>query len=390
MKKKLLLTGYIGNNNLGDDLMMQEVIARLLERYPDIMITVMVRFIGVPYHDMTRFGKNVKVINLHTFRIGKIKELIYKYCVMSRFDATIWVGGTCFSDVEGHGLYAYFKHDILAKHDFGYLGIGIDYLSKEENKKRAAQLFENSAVLTFRDSTSYATACDLINDYGCKDDKNIKHIGCAEDIVYLTLDRLKSQWHGSDINAIIETKKHNKRLLISARNLQRFLDKDRRDYINRQILNSVIRIAEYYDTIAFLPLDEFLDHDINVCLKEQLESVLTDKTKIIEVITHMEPADKVRYIATSDTYICGRLHGVMIAELCGVKTVALNYAYKMDLFMESIGRQSDAISVEDVTEDNIINVLSSRTEFDSKDIIAEKIKQATNNFEHLYSYIENQ
>ena len=355
---RVLLTGYVGNNNLGDDLMMMKTIAFLQKTYPDIEITVLIRYQGKVKRQC--YGSDIKIINLHWFRLGKIKETVYRYFIMPGYDLTLWVGGTCFADIGGNGLYSYFKHNISKKHAFGYVGIGIDYLEDSLKQKQAKELFENSSLTVFRDVVSARKLPELGLEAG----------KTSEDIAYLALDE------------IVNTKSKKNRLLVSWRYQSQYMDKQAEDRHIQVLLDTVEKIAQQYDEIVFLPIDEHMDGGVN----RRLANCMQTKTDVtVRCIDHMDAYEKMKFISESKDYICGRLHGVLIGELAGCNVVSLNYSLKMDIFTEVINRQCDVVPVNQLSTEQIRSALAAGAmeEKERLQLFNEKKQSAELNYKYL-------
>lgn len=389
---RILLTGYVGNNNLGDDLMMMETINFLKDKYPKAEITVMVRYQGCK--DRQNYGEDIRIVNLHGFRLSVMKEWIYGHLLINRYDLVLWVGGTCFADIGGNGLYSYFKHNIKRKIPYGYLGIGIDYFEDATKRKQAEELFSDSSLTVFRDEVSLKQAGKLV---GNKTADMKTEFGIGEDIVYRVLNR------------IFPEDKKTDRLLISWRYQSQYMSAEAEEELTRILLEAVYHRAEEYREVVFLPIDEHMDGEVNRRLAKDLRSRLKrehlqsieneDKNKAdenrnqrlpkVRYIDHMEAEEKLMFIARSKSYICGRLHGVMIGEYAGCNVAALNYSLKMHIFMESIGRTCDVVPVNEMTEEKIHSALSAGVMENRKAVLKQKAKLVDKNYEYLAKVIDS-
>lgn len=371
---RILLTGYVGNNNLGDDLMMMETVRFLQEKYPKAQVSILIRYQGCKTKMRQNYGENLRIINLHPFRSGKIKEWIYGNFIVTHYDLVLWVGGTCFADIGGNGLYSYFKHNIKRRIPYGYLGVGIDYFENQEKRKQAAELFTGSLLNVFRDETSLKQAKKLL---GPEKEGSDPVFYLSEDIVYRVLRRIKPE------NGLNRPKK--KRLLISWRYQSQYMEWEEEEKRMSVLEDAIAEIAEDYEEIVFLPIDEHMDSSVNYRLSEQIRQRVGTKAAYVG---HMEAMDKLMYIASSESYICGRLHGVMIGELAGCNVAALSYSLKTRIFMESIGRQCDAVWVGDMTREKLLAALSNGCMKNCEKLQEEGAAKADKNYEYLAEGID--
>lgn len=370
---RILLTGYVGNNNLGDDLMMMETVGFLQEKYPGARISILIRYQGCKTRQC--FGQGIKVINLHPFRIGKIKEWLYGHLIAADYDLVLWVGGTCFADIGGNGLYSYFKYNIKRGVPYGYLGVGIDYFRNEEKRRQAKELFRNSHLTVFRDETSLRQARELTKTEA---DGGSTAFYLSEDIVYRVLKRTA---FSSGSGCFRE-----KRLLISWRYQSQYMKWEEEEKQMAVLEDAVAEIAGAYEEIVFLPIDEHMDSSVNHILAERIGQRVETK---VTFIGHMEAMDKLKFIAASESYICGRLHGVMIGELSGCNVAALSYSLKMQIFMESIDRQCDAVWVKDMTKEKLLAALSCGSMKNFEKLREEGAVKADKNYEYLAEGIDS-
>lgn len=336
---KILLMGYIGNHNLGDDLMMRAFVGRLYEMCPDAEITLLLRFCGVDEEVGELLGmlklrnKTLHVRSVHNLRLAAVKTYIYGNFIAPKYDLCLWVGGTIFNDTSGKGLYDYFSYNIKKKIPFGYIDIGIDNIDKKERILHARELFGHSAITILRDKESCDIAMKLRGKNHTPAGDFYSDIMQTDDLVYLALEERE------------ETQKKNV-LLISWRNLSEYLTEDE----EKRAQEDVAKFAKIWldekgedACVELLPIDTFTDTEANerlkeVLVKEGISNVLLEKSP--------DPDVKIEHIATADTYISGRLHSTMFGEYYGCNVISVNYSPKMDRFLKSIKRECDMTDIQ--------------------------------------------
>lgn len=335
---KILLMGYIGNHNLGDDLMMRAFVGRLYEMCPDAEITLLLRFCGVDEEvgDLMKMlelrNRTLHVRSVHNLRLAAVKTYIYGNFIAPKYDLCLWVGGTIFNDTSGKGLYDYFSYNIKKKIPFGYIDIGIDNIDKKERILHARELFSHSAITILRDETSRDIAVRLRGKNHTPAGDFCADIMQTDDLVYLALEEKD------------ETEK-KKVLLISWRNLSEYLTEDE----EKRAQESVAKFAKIWldekgedAGVELLPIDTFTDMQANERLKDVLaKSGISN----VSIETSPNPDVKIEHISTADTYISGRLHSTMFGEYFGCNVISVNYSPKMDRFLKSIGRECDMTDI---------------------------------------------
>jgi polysaccharide pyruvyl transferase CsaB len=145
---RLLLAGYIGCGNLGDDAMMLGFTHRL----PDYDITVMA---GSPEEVNRNYGFNVV-----PRRDGKAVEAAIKNC-----DALVFPGGSIFQDVTSVFSVKYYNDLVSDAKKAGkkvlILGQGVGPLTNMFGKRMAASAFNAADAISVRDPQSLQTLKDL-------------------------------------------------------------------------------------------------------------------------------------------------------------------------------------------------------------------------------------
>lgn len=355
---RLLITGYYGAGNFGDDIMLEAVCKKLIKMYPNIKISILKMFekdlqIDIP--------KSVKVINFYKIR-GVFRKSFMRYLFMKN-DIFVWGGGTCFTDEDGDGLYDYMK---MAKENgvkIAYLGVGVGKLSKEERIEKIQYLMKNLDFISLRDEKSY--------EY-CK--KNVPNweekVFLAEDLAYLYFENK---------NLINKDKKNSikKNIVVSWRNLINYRTEDEENKLIKELVAFLeILLKDTNNTISILPLDDRKDIAKCESIYIALKNICPER---VEFINNLSPAEKVDLLIGCDANISARLHGIFVSEIVGIKTIGLSYSIKIEEFLKSINKESDYLNIDNITKEILMEKFEETNNVVDNKLILDKIEKSNNN-----------
>lgn len=345
---KILITGFFGVNNLGDDIML-EVFCKALITNCQSTITVLNL-----YGDKNNYHlpKEIEILDISKFRHGK--TLIVAEYFSRIYDALFWIGGTCFTENAGNGIYSYMKAFHKRGKKFGYIGVGIGNVESNKKKKMYRWLLDNASLATFRDRESYKTATDWSS--------NSRLYLCA-DLVYLLENTNSGLAHTSDY------------MLISWRSFTGYYEKEIEDKAITELCNYVSLHKHQYSHVYIA----ILGNDVDIDRNKEIYTILSKKIDVI-FLDSISINKKIELISGAKTVITGRLHGVFISEMNGVNTVAIGYDNKLERFMESIDANGDLVYPDKMTIDSISKAAENRVNI-SYDFIANQKKDALRNIE---------
>ena len=322
---KILVTGFFGVNNLGDDIMLDSFMENIHDKS------------SVSLLQLYKGGKvetEISVKNLSMIPYGKSKIIDVFHSRL--FDGLFWIGGTCMTDSAGDGAVRYMESFKAKGKKAGYIGIGINEIHNQERKKAYKRILDCADIVTLRDEKSYNIAREFSNN---------PKIFLTEDLVYLS-------------ESIIAPKleKTKSRLLIAWRSLKGYYSEKTENYAIDQLVETLIRHKSDYDEIVVSSLGNNVDIDINKRIYEKLYSVFSN----VEYINENDYRKRIDMILSATTVITGRLHGVFIAEWNNINTVAIGYDTKVMSFLKSVGREADLLLPENMDFDSIERALSSK------------------------------
>jgi len=290
---KLCLIGYYGFRNLGDDLMLNNLIQYFLKKSSIKKIYVFVRenyyeqtYSRIQYLPLNRFSKLAKTIAIF------------------RSDLVIWGGGTCIYDNKG--LFDILKIQKISKFlgkKFIFLGIGIGKINNA--KETACKILKNADYIYFRDNNSFQKANELIK---------IKNSCVGSDLVFLDTNIEKKFQSSSSIKNISFSGVYN-------------TDKK---WVKFYALQLEKLIENFSCIIHFLPAHTG-DKNDNIFHKEIIKVIKSDKIKLHNL---RKPQEFINTLSTMDFHIGMRLHSIIFADLFGIPNIGIEYAPKVRYYIK--------------------------------------------------------
>lgn len=320
--KEIILLGYYGAGNFGDDMMLRGLLAELLSLDSQIRINVVSYYDKpIPLFDLSR----VQIVRVESF-VAKLVQLVPLFCKSS---FAIFGGGTPFTDTEGDGSYKFFRLARLLGCRFGYLGIGIGSMENQVRRRRAGWLLRECDFAVFRDPESMSRARELLNQ------ENNTYFSLGEDLSYLDINT----------NHVFQKKvsvdiRNTRNLVVSWRQIV-FAEAD---ICPEELMESfALALCSLINqlnivSVTLLPLDLSKDMDVHRrLLSNILQKVSLDDLSIDQSVT-LNARRSV--IQNADMYISVRLHGVLMGKCLGVPTVGINYSPKVRYYFDSIDSKS--------------------------------------------------
>jgi polysaccharide pyruvyl transferase CsaB len=326
----IVIHGYYGAGNIGDDAILESIIDSIHKRNPKARISVISRGITAAYKGPYK----VETIYVNSFNkiVQKIKSA----------DAVILGGGGLLQDYNGWkpqrtlGIQAkgmnYYGQIVNLAARFNkpvYIyAIGIGPLSTPGGKKYACSLLSKAKMITVRDTDSY----QFIK-------KNLPN-----QPVQLTADPALNLKAISPSKARMYLRKENvpvqKRLIGICLRPWMFKPGEREQLLNRIALTARKLAHDQRNHIVLLPFSSY-SGDIKI---------MKDLAKRFKPSTYTLLSGK--YQAKALKGICGlfslmigmRLHALILSASLGVPVIGLTYDPKMSHFLREIGQPNNDIS----------------------------------------------
>lgn len=321
---KIVISGYYGFANAGDEAMLTAIIKSLRSKDETVQLTVIS---GNP----TVTAKKHNVVSIHRFNPWKIIAAV-KDC-----DLLLSGGGSLLQDVTSKKSLLYYLSVLaigkLLSKKVMLFAQGIGPIRDRLLRKLTKIVCSGADVITVRDADSLT---------------ELKRIGISDDKVVLTADSVltlpqASVSQGAEIMKKFGVPDNKKIIAVSVRPWQQS------DYI-KEIAEAADVLAEKYNAhIVLLPLQYAVDIDVSESVRKNMKN--KDAAAVISMSCDTEQF--LSLIGNADLLIGMRLHALVFASVMEVPFVAVSYDPKIDGFVKEISGVS-AGNVETLESKDIV------------------------------------
>lgn len=339
--KKVILSGYYGFNNAGDEAVLYSIIAALRGLDENLEITVLS---NNPEHTIKAY--QVKAINR-----WKVKEI---YPAIKEADLVISGGGSLLQDVTSkNGILYYLGIIGIAKFLRKKILIysqGIGPVTDKRNRLLTGIILNKVAAITVRDTESKKDLEDM---------KIKQEIILAADPVLGNEAEEIDENIGQELLELANVDINKKLLAVSLREWP----------VERENYEAIARTCDHFAAegweIIFLPM-HFPD-DISAgreVLKEMKEEAVLLKQ-------NYSPYETLCILKKCDLIVSMRLHALIMGAVVQKPIVAISYDPKIDSFMQSLGFY-DILQINNLKENKLTGQI--QTAWDQKDTIISDLK----------------
>lgn len=344
---RIVISGYYGFDNIGDEAVLSTIISSLREYIPNVSITILSN-----NPEKTKKVYNVEAINRWNF--GDICKAI-KSC-----DLFISGGGSLLQDITSFKTIPYYlgivRIALHYKKKVVFYSQGVGPVNKSFNKWLIKRIVSKVDHVFVRDNSSK----ELLQSLGVKAPVTV----AADPVLGISIDK-------SLVNSIKNSFEEKKTAGICLRPWHN----------NEQIINSLLPhlkklIKEGYD-LYFLPM--YYEQDLDIA--KEIYDQLGDQAKLINKKLTIE--ETLAYTASFDFIIGMRLHSLIMATVAGTPVIGLSYDPKVKAFMDEMQMQY-CIDINEISEENVGENLSQLIE--NLDTERQRLKLAYNKkIEDIYS-----
>jgi polysaccharide pyruvyl transferase CsaB len=340
--KKMLLAGYYGFGNLGDEAILEMTLKQILEITDRENITVL-----SGNKTVTRKKYNVNTIDRY--------NVLSILCALKHSDVLIFGGGSLLQDVTSKRSIYYYLFLIrlakLMKNKIVMLSQGIGPIINERSKKAVQSTLPLVDYITVRDNYSK---------------EFLESIGVDEKKIFLSTDPVINIRKDSDLE---DEKQGAKKICFSLRNWK---DSD----VSHKISMVAKKLIDNGMECHFIPF--YYKEDLQ--LIDQVEEILGNKAVYYK--EKLSTGNAFEIIKTMDVMVGVRLHSLIFAAAANVPIVAVSYDHKVDHFVNSVNMKI-ACTIDDIDENivynEIINKINNEDEEKEKLLKSvEKLRELTN------------
>lgn len=299
---RVLISGYYGFDNMGDEAILKSIIAALRKVNPDIQITVLSNNV-----EHTKSTYNVDAIN--RWNIAKI------YIELLKSDGLISGGGSLLQDVTSQRPIIYYTAIIglakMANRPVFVYAQGVGPINNNKSKKIAKKYLNKVDYISLRDEESIA----LVKSIGV-----VKNIHLVPDpVIGFCIDNYESE--------LCNKYKEKSYITISVRDW----DKATFDY-KRKIASCCDEIVKRGTKVVFIPMHS----DKDAITSQQVIDIMEEKAEIFSYNTSIE--EKILCINNSKLMIGMRLHALIFAAITNTPMIGISYDPKIDSFLSLVNQ----------------------------------------------------
>ena len=368
-RTKIMISGYYGFNNTGDEAILKSMVGAFKEKIPQIKITVL-------SHNPLQTSQTYQV------KATNRLHLISIICCLRDTDLFISGGGGLLQDSTGKGwsILYYLGLILIAKIVKVPVMIyaqGIGPVNKQINKKLMKWILNKVDLITVRDNSSK----ELLGNLGVVKPS----IYVNSDPVFLLKKKNINQTIDSYpcIRELIHS--DNRPLIgVSVREYKSNGSDSKRIFAQA----ADYLIENYKAKIVFIPFQ--FNEDVHI--SEEILSLMKNKAEVLKI--KLEPEELLSILSRLSLVVGVRLHSIIFSSMANIPFVAFNYDPKMKYFVEDLGLSELLLEIDkNVSLKNIQEKIEYIRENNDKikDILFEKVnnleEKALANNELVYKFL---
>lgn len=331
-KKKVLISGYYGFDNFGDEAILQTLIAELNKLNCEITVLS---------SNPKKTAENYNVKSIKSFNMLKV------FWNTLKTDVFISGGGSLLQDVTSIKSLIYYllllNIAILSRKKVIIFAQGLGPFKNKKGAFWVKNTLKNCTYVSVRDKKSHY----LLKKWGINSDL------VCDPFFDIPLDKPNQQ-------AIVGVQ------LRQTKNLNINYLKKLAEYISKNFKNKKIELYSFQDIL-----------DLDVCRKFQ--EFLKEYGMKSEIISGKTPLEMIKHVSTLEYMIAMRFHAVLTAVRFGIKTLAISY----DMKVEKFAQEFHIPCLKMKSDDNFEKAFDNIKYLDSK-----KLKELSNEKHFEWSNVE--
>lgn len=300
---KILMIGYYGYQNLGDDLFVQQLSSYFIQQdyIKKIWIICQENYYPKTYPQLTF---------IQSENLSSLQRLF----LILQADALIWGGGTLNLDSEPKSLSRQQRLCRFLGKTFAFLGVGLEAINSPSASPKISRFFQNADFLYVRDQNSYHLIQQQLNPAAT-------HLYLGGDLACLNLQMYQP------------FQKNNFSDDLGLKNLsftgKYWWGEERAKFYAEQLMPI---IEKYHTIIHLIPAQMKPGNDDNQ-FHQKLQRFLPENH--CKIYTWKTPSDYFKLLMEMDFQISNRLHSLIAADLVGVPNLGIGATHsKIDNYIK--------------------------------------------------------
>lgn len=344
--KNVLISGYYGFNNTGDEAMIETMSILLAKRNYGLIVL------------SSNPERTKELYNVQAYDRAKLSQIIK---AIKKSDIIVSGGGTLFQDITSKKSIWYYLGIVKIaqlmrkKVCVAYQGMGP--ISTNLYKKMTKNTLNKKSVklVALRDKN----AMEYAKDIGVKEEKML----FSSDMIFMMEPPAKERCL-KILNDNVHNYKEGQKLI--GFSVREWKDKDRTDLF-AEIAD---KLVEKYDArIVFFPFHKPKDAEISKIIMHKMKH----EDAAVMIPNRYLPSEILGTMGLMDVNVGVRLHALVFSAVMNVPTVGISYDPKIDGFLEMIN-MTPVCTYEDIAVDKILNHVQNFIDGEKVDY-TEKIKE---------------
>lgn len=321
---KIMISGYFGFNNTGDEAILKSMVRAFKEKIPQVKIAVL-------SHNPLQTSQTYKVKAINRLHLIKIIRCL------RNVNLFISGGGGLLQDSTGKGWsILYYLGLILitktVKVPVMIYAQGIGPINKKINKLLIKWILNKVNLITVRDNHSKK----LLNNLGVSGPsiyvnsdpvfllkkKNINHIIDNHPYIQNLINSDNRPLIGISVREYKSNGSDSKRIFAQAA-----------DYL----------IENYQAKIIFFPFQ--FDEDVHI--NEEILSLMKNKAEVLKI--KLEPEELLSVLSQLSLVVGVRFHSIVFSSMANIPFIAFNYDPKVRYFVEDLGLSELLLEIDEDT-----------------------------------------
>ncbi|MBQ5746680.1 MAG: polysaccharide pyruvyl transferase CsaB, partial [Clostridia bacterium] len=344
---EIIINGYYGYGNIGDDALLQAIVENAKRLYPDAKITVLS---SNPKQTAIRYT----VRSIHRYNIPRI--------INEMKGARLFIsgGGSLLQDVTSTKSLVYYTYLLRLAKKHGLItsvyANGFGPITRAKNLEKVKKVLSEVDFITLREPASAEAVRALIG----------REVKVSADPAF-ALSGVNDKWKARLLLkfGIEEDKKY---FALSLRSWSKN-DKD----VVEKIQKYVNAVHEKY---GYFPLFVAMQPSKDLPILNEIKEGLSFDTKIVSEVTARE---LISILEKMEFSVGMRLHFLIFSAVAGVLPIALSYDPKINSLMEYIGLDT-SVSSSDIDLDELFKITARAIEEKVKfsELLSEKVSEMKN------------